>query len=365
VPIQTRPARKPLAPGRFPLTLSTITIIATAVAIAGITYALLTSHRLLLITVIDTYMALMVVGAFYVEVRHHHQLTAAGRAAYTDKLTGLPTRPVMDELLDAATRDGLPVTVAIADADGLHWVNATFGHAGGDQYLAEVAQRLARALPAGGVLVRQGGDEFTLLVPGTISPAQLATMIGSALAGPATVGGQHLQPRASVGIHTGTGDAWHILACADAAMYTAKETGGNHILTYDADRDGIPDTDGTRPASRPRDQQPAWSPSITPWAVTSAPALAVRTPAHPDQPRITLYWSARVSYNTTFDLAELTSLVQLPHPDGRLDLDMLAAAPAGPALDRLLADHEIPQNSDGVQERQIDTVEELLLPPAD
>jgi hypothetical protein len=181
-------------------------------------------------------------------------------------------------------------------------------------------------------------------------------MIGSALAGPATVGGQHLQPRASVGIHTGTGDAWHILACADAAMYTAKETGGNHILTYDADRDGIPDTDGTRPASRPRDQQPAWSPSVTPWAVTSAPAPAVRTPAHPAGPRITLYWSARVSYNATFDLAELTGLTELSHPDGRLDLDMLAAAPAGPALDRLLSDHEIPQNSDGAQERQIDTV---------
>jgi diguanylate cyclase (GGDEF)-like protein len=365
MPTQTRPAKKPLAPDRFPLTPSTITIIATAVAIAGVTYALLTSNRLLLIAVIDVYMALMGVGAFYVEVRHHHQVIAAVRAAYTDKLTGLPTRPVMDDLLDAATRDQLPVTVAVADADGLHWVNATFGHAGGDQYLTEVARRLTRALPAGGTVVRQGGDEFTLLVPGTISPAQLATMIGSALAGPATVGGQHLQPRASVGIHAGTGNAWHILACADAAMYTAKETGGNHILTYDADRDGIPATDGTRPASRTRDQQPAWTPSITPWAATSAPVPAVRTPAYPGRPHITLYWSARVSYSATFDLAELTDLTQLSHPDGSLDLDMLTAAPAEPRLCQLLADHETPLNSDGVQERQIATVEELPVPPAD
>lgn len=292
MPAPIRPATKPLAPARFPLTPA-ITIIATAVAAAGITYALLTRNRLLLIAVIDVYMTLMVVGALSIEVRHHNQVIAAVRAAYTDRLTGLPTRPVMDDLLTTATRDQLPVTVAVADVDGLHCVNATFGHAGGDQYLAEVARRLTRALPVGGTIARQGGDEFTLLVPGTVTPTHLATMIGSAFAGPATVGGQHLQPRASVGIHTGTGNAWHVLACADAAMYTAKDTGGNDILTYDAERDGIPETDGTRPVNRARDRRPAENPAgptVAPWAAELLapfnPAPRTRTgPASPSPGR--------------------------------------------------------------------------------
>ncbi|GIF01998.1 GGDEF domain-containing protein [Paractinoplanes rishiriensis] len=276
------------APDHVPHTLTIITTAVTAVAAVGIAYGLHAGIALLLVAVIKVYMTLMVVGAYHVDTWHRRQVTAAVRAAYTDTLTGLPTRPVMDDLLTAATCERLPVTVAVADADGLHWVNATFGHAGGDQYLTEVARRLSRAVPTGGTLVRQGGDEFTLLVPGTTTPAQLATMIGSAFAGPATIGGQHLQPRASVGIHTGTGDAWNVLACADAAMYTAKETGGNHILTYEPERDGVPEADGTRPTSRPRDRQPAGNPpgaSVATWAITSAPAAAVRTPAHPDGSR--------------------------------------------------------------------------------
>jgi diguanylate cyclase (GGDEF)-like protein len=244
------------APDRFPRILMIATVTATAVAAAGIACASLTDNPLLVLALIKAYMTLTVIGAHHAGVRHRHQLAAAVRAAHTDTLTGLPTRAVMDDLLTVATRDNIAVTVAVADADGLHWVNATFGHAGGDQYLAEFARRLARALPAGGTLVRQGGDEFTLLVPGCITPAQLSTLIGSALAGPATIGGQHLQPRASIGIHTSTGNAWHALACADAALYTAKETGGNHILTYDADRDGTPEPDGTRPGTRRRDRQP-------------------------------------------------------------------------------------------------------------
>ncbi|GAA0475609.1 hypothetical protein Aca07nite_84550 [Actinoplanes capillaceus] len=354
------------APDRFPRTLTIFTTAVTAVAAAGVAYGSLASIPLLIVAVIEVYMTLTVVGVHHIGTWHRRQVTAAVRAAYTDKLTGLPTRPVMDDLLTAATRDRIPVTVAVADADGLHWINATFGHAGGDQYLAEVARRLARALPAGGTLVRQGGDEFTLLVPGTITPAHLATMIGSALAGPATIGGQHLQPRASVGIHTGTGDAWQFLACADAAMYTAKDTGGNHILTYDAERDGIPGTDGTRPASRPRDRRPAGNPPGAPWTVAELPAPSDRTPAaHTARPRITISWSARVSYTATFDPAELTGLTQPSGPAGRLDLDALPVTPVGPGLDRLLAAHETPQNSDSVQERQIEKVDEARLPLTD
>jgi len=210
-------------------------------------------------------------GYFAARARHRHTvraLRAAVADARRDPLTGLPTRAVADRLLDTATRDRINLTVGLADLDGLHAVNSNFGHAAGDQCILAVAARLARAVPAGGCLVRQGGDEFTLLASDT-DPDDLAAAISVALSEPAVIAGHRIQPRASVGIAaSGGGDAAHTRACADAAMYTAKAAGGNHTLIYRPDRDGRPEPDGTRPLIRRRDLGPtshhddlAWVPA--------------------------------------------------------------------------------------------------------
>lgn len=188
---------------------------------------------------------------------HASTVAAVVRAAQRDRLTGLDTRAVADDLLDTATREGFPVTVALIDLDGLHAINDRLGHAGGDQYLVALAQRLAQAVPARGALVRQGGDEFTLITPAETSAEALAAAIGSVLPSPDPAGG--VQPQASVGVATCAGRAtgWYTLACADAAMYTAKNDGGNRVLVYDPARDGIPSFDGTRPPTRTRDRHRA------------------------------------------------------------------------------------------------------------
>jgi len=200
-------------------------------------------------------------------VRYRRRLRVAVAEARRDPLTGLPTRAVADQRLDAATRDATPITVALADIDGLHAINVNLGLAAGDQYLTAVARRLGRAVPTGGCLVRQGGDEFTVLAP-LVDPAELATAIGAAMGGPAVIAGYRIQPRASVGIAaSGGGDARYARACADAAMYTAKAAGGNHIMVYQPDRDPQPELDGTRPLIRRRDLNPpgpdglAWLPA--------------------------------------------------------------------------------------------------------
>jgi diguanylate cyclase (GGDEF)-like protein len=173
-------------------------------------------------------------------------------------ITGLATRAIADQMLRSATRRGANLTVALADIDGLHAINANFGHAAGDQYITTVAARLARAVPTGGCLVRQGGDEFTLLAPDT-DPDDLAGAVGAALSGPATIAGYRIQPRASIGIaDSGGDDAHYTRACADAAMYTAKEAGGNQIMVYQPDRDGRPAGPGRYPpAGPPPRPQPA------------------------------------------------------------------------------------------------------------
>lgn len=202
--------------------------------------------------------------------------------ALQDPLTGLPTRSVIEKRLDAATRCGEPVTVALADVDGLHALNGAFGHAAGDLYLTAVAHRLARAVPAGGVLVRQSGDEFTLVVPGTDADT-VAAAIGAVMAGPALIAGQRVQPRASIGIATSAGthadaDARHARARADVAMYAAKAAGGNHIQIWNPVRHGEPAPDGTRPLRRRRDTDPQASAAAGPCPAAGSDTIRLLLP---------------------------------------------------------------------------------------
>jgi diguanylate cyclase (GGDEF)-like protein len=238
---------------------------------AGAVAAIVTRHPHLAVVIVLVNCGACGVGHAAATARHRRRHEAALADARRDPLTGLPNRAAADDLIDRATRGDIPMTVALIDVDGLRAVNTGLGHAAGDQYLAAVAARLSAAVPAGGLLVRQGGDEFTLLAP-DVAPTVLATAIGAALAGPAVVAGHRMQPRASVGIATSGPqtdhdardavgraagfDAGYARGCADAAMYSAKAAGGNHILIYDPDRDGVPAPDGTRPLRRRRDSDP-------------------------------------------------------------------------------------------------------------
>ena len=205
-------------------------------------------------------------GGYLAAVWHRRDLRAALDAARRDPVTGLPTRAVAEQALRTASVDRIRLTVALADVDGLRAVNNGLGHAAGDQLLHAIAERLGQAVPPGGLLARLGGDEFVLLAPDT-DPGALATAIGVALAGPVSIGGHRLQPRASVGIAATDAlvDAHYALARADAAMYTAKDLAGNQALVFDPDRDGEPERDGTRPLVRRRDQRPSCTDALT-WA---------------------------------------------------------------------------------------------------
>ncbi|MEU7802449.1 GGDEF domain-containing protein [Micromonospora arborensis] len=179
-------------------------------------------------------------------------------AAQTDPLTGLPNRTLAERAITAASAVAAPLTIAFADADGLHTVNANGGHAAGDQYLKAIAVRLlhaAASVSAGAQVARTGGDEFVILVPRADATA-LRDAIRVALVRPAIVTGRRMQLRVSVGIALSSGgNARYALAQADAAMFTAKRA-GNQTLIYNADRDGVPELDGTRPRVRRRDVEP-------------------------------------------------------------------------------------------------------------
>jgi diguanylate cyclase (GGDEF)-like protein len=159
---------------------------------------------------------------------------AAQTLARTDALTGLANRTSFVAELDAALADESchPVAVALLDLNDFKDINDTHGHDTGDEVLRHTADRLRHAVPNGGV-ARLGGDEFAAFVRASPdSGRSLATEIADAFAVPVRVGMRQFQVRPSVGVVVDErpvgaarpGDASHLLAHADVAMYEAKRS---------------------------------------------------------------------------------------------------------------------------------------------
>lgn len=92
--------------------------------------------------------------------------------SYHDQLTGLYNRRFYEaELRRLDTPDNLPLTVAVADMNGLKLVNDSLGHAVGDELLVKAAAALARGCRSSDIVARLGGDEFVILLPRTDSAA--------------------------------------------------------------------------------------------------------------------------------------------------------------------------------------------------
>ena len=158
-----------------------------------------------------------------------HALRQALEEALLDPVTGLPNRRAADALLTAPRSDG-PTALALIDLDHFKLVNDLHSHMTGDTVLAQVGQCLRANLRDTDVLARLGGDEFLVILPVTTTHDAISTLTraAAALAAlPDTYG-----VTASVGVAelpAGTDDPTPALLRADAAMYTAKQAGGNQV----------------------------------------------------------------------------------------------------------------------------------------
>ncbi|HVR71075.1 MAG TPA: EAL domain-containing protein [Vicinamibacteria bacterium] len=167
-------------------------------------------------------------------------------AAQHDPLTDLPNRALflgrLDGLIERTRRDPRQrFAVLLMDLDRFKTITDSLGHLVGDRLLVAVARRLEACLRRGEILVRFGGDEFTLLIEDVRDARQatrLAERIHAALLAPFVVDGNEVVMSASIGIVLG--GAGHVrpealLRDADTAMYRAKALGrGRHQLFDEA-----------------------------------------------------------------------------------------------------------------------------------
>ncbi len=166
-------------------------------------------------------------------------------AATHDHLTGLPNRSGMEERMRrlAADHPG-SVAVLFADLDSFKFINDSLGHGVGDAVLASVAGRLSAIASREGFEVgRLGGDEFVVVCP-RVETAEAALGIAGdileQLRSPTKVpdadGGRHsvaLTASLGVAVVDSTKLGVEGLACADLAMYAAKQAGGNRAEIFD------------------------------------------------------------------------------------------------------------------------------------
>ena len=88
--------------------------------------------------------------------------------SYHDQLTGLFNRRFYEEeLIRMNFKRNLPITLAVADVNGLKLTNDSFGHFAGDNLLRRFTSILNRELRIEDIAARLGGDEFVILLPKT------------------------------------------------------------------------------------------------------------------------------------------------------------------------------------------------------
>jgi diguanylate cyclase (GGDEF)-like protein len=160
-----------------------------------------------------------------------------------DGLTGLPNRALgrdrIEQAISHARRQQQRVALLFVDLDNFKSINDSLGHAAGDDFLKQVAQRLVQVVRETDIVSRHGGDEFVIGLTDinefqdvSIAAAKVLACMTQAF----VVRDTEITSSCSIGIamFPDDGDDYEsLLRLSDIAMYQAKDAGRNAFRFYD------------------------------------------------------------------------------------------------------------------------------------
>ncbi|MCL2193672.1 MAG: diguanylate cyclase, partial [Treponema sp.] len=166
------------------------------------------------------------------------------KLAFTDTLTGARNRRYFMETaereLHSCTDGGQDFAIIMFDIDHFKRVNDTYGHAIGDEVLKIVVARTIHALKQDTLVARYGGEEFVIMLPRVSHENAMKTasqILERIVSSPFVTEGLEISVTVSLGVASKTEDCTmlpDIIKNADKALYYAKETGRNRVVSYEA-----------------------------------------------------------------------------------------------------------------------------------
>ena len=175
---------------------------------------------------------------------HQSFLVNARRNADTDVLTGLHNRRYFYRMsrrfVEKATQEGTPISILLIDVDFFKQYNDTSGHDEGDRLLIEFGGLLRGCSPDDAVVARYGGEEFIVMLPNvsTDDAFQYAEYLRKTVANH-PFPHRETQPFGFLSISGGIAcfpnharAIQEVVRLADTALYKAKETGRNRIVSH-------------------------------------------------------------------------------------------------------------------------------------
>jgi diguanylate cyclase (GGDEF)-like protein/PAS domain S-box-containing protein len=159
-----------------------------------------------------------------------------------DALTQLPNRSMLRDRLGqeirTARQNNSHVAILFIDLDNFKEINDTQGHDKGDLLLIEAARRIKTSVRDSDTVSRQGGDEFTVVIPHVNNlerVQQVAQSILATVSQSFDLQGETAFVSASIGISLFPDDAVDVEGlkkCADQALYAAKDAGKNRFSFF-------------------------------------------------------------------------------------------------------------------------------------
>lgn len=165
-------------------------------------------------------------------------------AAFTDHLSGLPNRRRLERQLEQeisrTARYGHPFSLLMLDIDSFKKVNDTFGHEAGDEVIKSLSKTLQEGIRGIDLAARIGGEEFAIIL--TETPMSRALEVAERLR--LAIKAVKIPTVGSITVSLGVAEApscaqtaRELLACADAALYRAKEQGRDRVIAGEQDKE--------------------------------------------------------------------------------------------------------------------------------